>query len=394
MRKIILCSDVDYPRGGAASNYLQYLALSLQAAGYPVELVVWKNPAYLARIEAEGGWKGMPIHDLPRPAHKNRILHHLMNVQFYPHYLRQTFAKLDLQKGDVVFAYTNSVAIFDVLFALRKKRGIYVAACPVEHFPRAHFATEKQHRYYRAYYDGCLPKVDILFPISKAIRDFLTPAKKPMLLLPPMADSREYPALPKEAGKWRIIFPANGLMKDALAEMLGAVADLPDALRSDLEFHLCGVKAEAVDSLLTAGEKEALAPILTIHGWMEYDELVELYRKMHFLFIAREVSQVTLSNFPSKVPELLCHGVVPIASRVGEYTEGYLADGENAIVFAGCDRTACKEALLRALSLTDGEYTALHTAALKTAGDRFDYTVWAPRLREAIEALDGRGGIV
>lgn len=391
MRKVILCSDVDYPRGGAASNYLQYLALALQFAGYRVELMIWKNPEYLSKIESEGGWKGMPLHDLPRPESKNRIVHHLMNVQFYPHYLKKSLAALDLKKGDVVFAYTNNVAIFRVLFGLRKKIGIRVAACPVEHFPKEHF-TEKQYRAYREYYDGCLPQVDLLFPISKAIRDYLAPAGKPMMLLPPMADVSEYAPSPKPVGKRSIIFPANGMMKDALGQMLGAVIDLPDSLKANMEFHLCGVKPAVLESLLTPAEQIALKDLLTVHGWMEYDGLVDLYRSMHFLFIAREVSQMTLSNFPSKVPELLCHGVVPVASRVGEYTDGYLCDGENAIVFDGCDRVACRDALIRALSLTDAEYEALSAGAYETAKTKFDYTVWAPRLREAIESTDREEG--
>lgn len=387
MRKVILCSDLDYPRGGAASNYLQYLALSLQHAGYQVELMVWKNPEYLSVMEKENGWKGMPIHELPRPSSNNRILHHLMNVQFYPHYFKQSMLRLNLKRGDIVFAYTNSVAIFRVLFGLRKKLGILVAACPVEHFPKENF-TPKQYRIYQTYYDGCLPEVDLLFPISKAIRDYLAPSGKPMLLLPPMADVREYPCVPKPAGKRRIVFPANGMMKDALGQMLGAVADLPDGLLSDLEFHLCGVKAEVLPQLLTPSDLQRLQKVLNIHGWMQYDELVELYRSMHYLFIAREISQTTLSNFPSKVPELLCHGVVPIASKVGEYTDGYLADGENAIVFRGCDRTACKNALIRALSLSDDQYNALSQNAYQTAETKFDYTVWAPRICEAIESCD------
>ena len=180
MRKVILCSDLEYPRGGAASNYLQYLALALKAAGYQVELLVWKNPEYLSVIEKENGWKGMPIHELPRPSSSNRILHHLKNVQFYPHYFRKAILQLNLQKDDVVFAYTNSVAIFDVLFGLRKKLGIRIAACPVEHFPKESF-TPKQYRIYTDYYDRCLPQVDLLFPISKAIRDYLSPSGKPML---------------------------------------------------------------------------------------------------------------------------------------------------------------------------------------------------------------------
>lgn len=50
---------------------------------------------------------------------------------------------------------------------------------------------------------------------------------------------------------------------------------------------------------------------------MKYGELIGLYQEMHFLLLARGVSQMTLANFPSKVPETMCFGIVPIVSEVG-----------------------------------------------------------------------------
>lgn len=386
MRRIVICADSPYPRGNASANYIQYLALSLKEAGYRVEMIVWINPEYADQIQQSGEWKGIPVSPLIIPKSSNRILNHLKKVQFYRYYLRSAFAKLNLTSDDLVIAYSSSVPILRELFRCRQKSGVKIAACPTEHFAEGTFRGKKA-RAYRQYYETLLPRMDLLFPISKAIRDHLASSRKPMLLLPPMADIEEYPPLPKREGVWEIVFPANSMMKDALAEMLRAITDLPSELLSNMRFHLCGVKKAQLEQLLSEEERTALMQVLCIHSWMEYSELINLYRSMHFLFLAREVNQTTLSNFPSKVPEVLCYGVVPIVTRVGEYTDGYLSDGKNAIVFDGCNRTACKEALKRALSLSWKEYQTLSANAILSAAQKFDYHVWAPKIKVSIESL-------
>ena len=74
-----------------------------------------------------------------------------------------------------------------------------------------------------------------------------------------------------------------------------------------------------------------LSGVLVFHGRLEYAELLELYQNMDYLFLAREKNIITESNFPSKVPEMLVYGVIPVCSDVGDYTKLYLRTGENAI---------------------------------------------------------------
>lgn len=72
---------------------------------------------------------------------------------------------------------------------------------------------------------------------------------------------------------------------------------------------------------------------------------------MDYLFLAREKNIITESNFPSKVPEMLVYGVIPVCSDVGDYTKLYLENDVNAIIFEGAAPEECSQAYRRAINI-------------------------------------------
>ena len=176
-------------------------------------------------------------------------------------------------------------------------------------------------------------------------------------------------------------------MKDSLAEILKGAASLDEELRSRMRFHLTGVKQAVVDEILTEQEKTRLQDVLIVHKWMQYEELVALYQQVHYLFFARPVNRMTLSNFPSKVPEALTYGVVPVVSRVGDYTAYYLKDGVDSLIFDGDSGEVCRQALVRALSVAPEDYVAMSQRARLTAENRFDYHNWQKEIKDSIESM-------
>ena len=234
-----------------------------------------------------------------------------------------------------------------------------------------------------------LPEVSEFYEEWNRLRDELESYYKAKgmktICLPIMADSQEFPVKQKRFDKWRFIIPANGKMKDALADMLGAFSELECDELGKLELHLCGVKEEAVRDILGKEQFEKLKSSMIIHKWMKYEQLIDLYQEMHFLVLAREISQMTLANFPSKVPETMCFGIVPIVSEVGDYTKFYLQDGVNSFFIHGSEIEECKAAIRRALQLTQGEFLAVSKEALYCAKNRFDYRKWTNTVREMLE---------
>ena len=57
MHRVYICGDIRFPRGGAGSNYVQYLGLALMEAGYEVHVVSTVNPEFQGDT-----YKGMKLH--------------------------------------------------------------------------------------------------------------------------------------------------------------------------------------------------------------------------------------------------------------------------------------------------------------------------------------------
>lgn len=253
-------------------------------------------------------------------------------------------------------------------------------------FDRSNYSgDDRAYREYQYVLEEIFPQFDALMPISTYIESYYKAKGMKTICLPIMADSQEFSVKKKSFDKWRFIIPANGKMKDALADMLGAFSELECDELGKLELHLCGVKEEVVRDILGKEQFEKLKSSMIIHKWMKYEQLIDLYQEMHFLVLAREISQMTLANFPSKVPETMCFGIVPIVSEVGDYTKFYLQDGVNSFFIHGSEIEECKTVIRKALQLTQEEYLAVSKEALYCAKNRFDYRKWTNTVREMLE---------
>lgn len=133
----------------------------------------------------------------------------------------------------------------------------------------------------------------------------------------------------KSKEQYDFIYPGAATNKDSLEGMLKGLLLLNDDERKKIRFHFTTLRPE---KLLEAAKcqndaLEQLKDVLIFHGRMEYSDLLNLYQEMDFLFLARERNIITESNFPSKVPEMLAYGTVPVCSKVGDYTNLYLKNG-------------------------------------------------------------------
>ncbi len=387
-RRIFICGFLNFPRGSASSNYVQYMAITLADAGYDVHLVTDVNhteEAYLAKLQ-ERVPGGINIHPFKRQTKKPmRYLQH--------HYLlgRDITAQLKKQKiggEDIVITYTSSTLVHKAVYKFARRRGAKVGATIVEWYAREDMSSDKAYRRYSDYFENQLPKFDFLIPISTYIRDQFEGKGVKSFVLPVIEDPHEYERYSKDcSGKMEIIYPANGMMKDAITHMLSAIVKLTEAERARLELHLCGIKRTAVTEIIGEEAFAACEDCIHLHGWMTYDELIELYRSCHFLLLARKTRQLTMANFPGKVPETMMHGVVPIVSVVGDYTKYYLRDGENALLMEGYTSKEIHEALRRALAMHEEEYQRLSDAAYATVCNELSYETWSGRLREFLEKV-------
>ena len=331
-RRVIICGWFFFPRGGATANYIQYLGKAIRHEGYDVE--IWSSLNQEYHLVDGCIYDDFKVYDI-RPCSKFNVIRRLLDGKLYWMYFLQKMRALQLTRNDVVIVSPSFKGI-DTLLHYKHKIGFKTIGIPLEWFGKEQYTSEKEaikgERDFRRN-----NKHDLLFPISHAIQEQFP--NKPSLVLPIMADTSEYEMPIQRSGKYKFILPANGLMKDSLYEILEGIGSLSSEELQRMEFHLTGVSKEKLDSVIDKTLLQKLDGTLILHSWMKYDKLVELYCKMHFLILARETNQTTFSNFPEdKVPEVMTYGVVPIVSRVGDYTQYYLEDGVNSLVFDGCDK--------------------------------------------------------
>ena len=380
MKRVFILGWFSYPRGNATANYVQYLAKALQEEGFCVTVMSALNPEFkLSDGDVIGG---ITVRNI-RWESKFSYIRHLMNGRLFPFVLAGKIAELRLTSDDILIAPTSLPAI-STLFRLKKKYKFKTIGYPLEWFGVEQYKTPREAKKGEVQFQ-LNANHDLLFPISYHIRNQFP--KTPALVLPIMADVTEFPFVPKKMDVCRFILPANGMMKDALPEMLHGLALLTKEELSRLEFHFTGVTENQIKSILNGFEHEKIKNSVILHDWMKYENLISLYQNMHFLLLARDTNQMTLSNFPSKVPEVMTYGVVPVVSRVGDYTKYYLKDGVNSVVFEGCDANSCAKAIRRAMSFSEEEYIEISSKARECVERQFDYHNWTKKIKQAIESM-------
>ncbi|WP_308638438.1 glycosyltransferase [Paenibacillus silvisoli] len=385
-KRVFLHGLCNYPRGSAKANYMQYLSMALKEAGYDVYLHSNLNDEFQLQ-EQEGVMVYNGVKIIPFNMYKNKITNYIERRFLRGHNVVNMLKQHNITREDIVVLISPDVRVHHEVLNYKKKIGFKTVSCPLEWFPSSQFKSRREWKENSAYFDRFLHRHDLLFPISTYIENHLMKKNCNTMCLPIMADVREHAVGTKSFDKIKFIFPGNGMMKDAIEVILKSFSRLASDDKRRVELHLCGVKEEQIKAILTSQEYESLKDVLVIHKWMNYKELVSLYQAMHFLMLAREENQMTLANFPSKVPEVMCYGVIPIVSRVGDYTKYYLEDNVNSLIFDGCDIDLCLKKINQALSMTQREIAALSVRSRECAEKKFDYRNWVGKIHHALESL-------
>lgn len=383
MKKAIFVTHVKYPRSGAPSNYIQYLAEALKALGYQVFVVGSRNNDYLKEQGLAKSFHSVNICQVV--PEKPVILQKIVRRLFFKKLLALNISALKPGKYDLVIEYSINEQIHEVILKLRNKNHFSAVSCPTEWFGPENF--ESGYDAYRRIVEQYRPQYDLIFPISKKIQSYYEEKGCRTCLLPIMADCTEYENKPKVQGIYKVILIAHGAMKDSLDTMIMSIANVIETKGQIFEFHATGIKQQQVIEILGETRYSALKSSIILHGWMEYDELIQLYQDVHFLLLARDISQMTLSNFPSKIPECLAYGIVPLMSNVGDCPKYYLEDKKNSFIIDGCSVEACSKTISEAVSLPWEDYVKMSNSARECAVNRFDFRNWLETIRSAVQEI-------
>ena len=386
MKRMYFVLDSAFPRDGAISNYIQYLALCAQKSGFATIVLSARNDEFVAKEKPV--YKNIVIKEISLS--RKRLVQKIQLRSGFA-YRRIKILKEELiGRQDVVVAVSRNEEFLKALFRLRRKRHFKIVGTVLELFAREDFDGDQGEVRYLAYkkiLDNYVTQFDLILPISTLIQDYYREKGCKTFLIPIMADNDEYQIKEKRFDKCRMIIPAMGKMKDALSLMIKSYMALDQKERDRTELHLCGIKKEQIAQILSEEELSVFSQSAVFHKWMKYDELVELYQSMHFLLLARDDCQMTRANFPSKVPEVMTYGVVPIVSDVGDYTTFYLENNVNSLFFPNLDVETCADIIRSAIDMHYDVYMNFSKAARKCVKEKFDYRNWVKPFGDAISEI-------
>lgn len=393
MSTIYICGYLNFPRGSASANYIQYLSMLFHEIGYKVVIIsdINKDEMHLNDNFVNRNKDWLELKEVVSFQHNANILIRHINVLFYePRGLINKLSEYDLKQGDIIFAYTSNTFIHRAMQKFAKDKDVYAGASVVEWFPRTMYNKWLINiDYWKTFinFKWILKRYDFLFPISSFINDHFKKFGSKTMCLPILTDPFEFKYLPKSnSGKVKIIYSGNGKIKDDIESLLKGFMLLDSKFKEKIELHLCGVTKKYASQIMSAEYLSSKS--IVFHDWMKYEELIELYQNTDFLMLPRKLNQMTRANFPSKVPETMCYGIIPIASDVGDYTRLYLKDGENSIIMHGSSPALCKEALEKAALMNTKERKRMEENARSTSIEIFYYLNWKTKVYDFLNEIE------
>lgn len=389
-RRVFIISDKQFPHGDAGGNRIEYMAKCFLSEGAcPIVISLGTNSDNDYNPETDDFvYDGI--------SYKNAVV----KKSFLSWYVvsglnvAAIIKKYNPNNEDAVVIYsTNPVFITLLRRSLKKVRRIFYDVVEWDDENSFRFKQFDPHYwFFRWCFYGIFPTGKGIIAISRNIESYFKIKGRPTLLFPICMDShllyRDYSYRSNNEEKLKLIYPGNPENKDDIQKVIIAIYDIVKERGEVLELHFTSVSPERIKRIL--GDKAILLRDLErtilFHPWLKYEELLQLYYSMDALILFRFNNQVCKSNFPSKVPELLSCGLFIIANECGDFYD-YLSEGIDSIKINGFTTDDCKNAIVRALSLTKREKEVMSSNALKCAEYKFNYKLFSKSLYKFV--LDG-----
>ena len=383
VRKVFICLDKAFPRKNAPANYVENLGKAIQSDETDVYIIgITEKPNECGRWIPYQSMKYTNVYyNTFDPLHTLKA-----RLQIAFSMWTQINAK-QIKKGDLVICYTDNYVLMKIIWAKSTLRKIKVINCVAEWY------MPEQYKYgyldvFNYWYDclgfyrgiGCSGNV---ISVSRKLADYFQKRGCRTLIVPPLIDVNEFPYEEnKNFDKIRFIYAGKFDKKDAMDAMLLAILGVEGEEKERIEFHITGADKTGIDNVLCQMQREHrdLADNIIIHEWMPYEELIKLYQQMHFLLIARPDNRVTQSNFPSKVPEMMSYGIIPVMNKIGDCPEVYLEDGRDSILFEECNEAGCRDVIRRVIGLSLGQRKCMQYNARQKAEENFHYQKWRKKI--------------
>lgn len=390
-KRVFICAERRFPRGDAGANRVQYIARALMQAGHEVIVVsIGENRAQdKCKHNQLYVYNGVKYRNVPlRDGFYKRLDAHVFSGFNTVRILKD----IGLNSEDFVVIYTTNPIYGHIVERYTYRNlGATVAMDVVEKFQPFQYRFGRFDPMYLLFslcFKAIHPRTGKVIAISKHLEKHFKSMSLSVLRLPALIDPSEFVVRkPSNDNIVRMIYSGLIGKKESLGVMLEGFLMLSDAEKERIEFHVTRTTKKELMTILGAQAQlvDQMGKMLHIHEWMSYESLMRLYDSIDFLFFARNQNEATISNFPSKIPELLACGIPPIANKVGDFPE-YLEDGTNSILFEKCTALECCSAIRRALDLGPDQLKKLIENSRKCSELKFDFRLWADKIHEFVQS--------
>lgn len=385
-KRVFICADVFFPHGEAGANRIRYLAMALGEQNADVYLLArQKEP--VPGEDTASGWIDLPGFRCKPVSFGGSLPGKLRCVLFRGRSMAKELKPLHAGRDDVFLIYGKNPLFVAQVRRFARSVGAKVFLDVVEWHQPYQYRFGRFSPVWRMIdhtFSRLAPRMDGILTVSSFLADHFRACGKPAEVFPPMTDASEYTLGSRTVcGKETLdlIYPGIPFYKEDVLVMLKGILSLPEEERGRIRLHLTGLTSGEMAAYLKdeAALLQELSGVIVYHGWLTREDLLDLYSHMDFVFFSRPVNTVTKANFPSKIPELMCRGIVPVCNKAGDFYR-YLEDGSNAVLFDRDDTGACSAALSAAVHMDPAVLARMKENARACASSVFDYRVWGERL--------------
>lgn len=384
MARVFIFRASKFPRGAASANYIQYLASALISCGNKVIVIG------TGRNRAKDQHRDAFIYEEIEYFNNENQSRIEEMICYSRSFLDTVKKRYGISNNDYAISYSPDY--FTLKYLSRVFSAGHIAVCRVEHFQPCQYKGGKLNPKYWVFDYGVRYLHKVIkksIPISSYIQKIDEAAGCDTLLLPIMADTSRVNITNDDKQNDELNFIYAGIkqtdFEDDIELSFSAFNRMSDKELATLNIHITGMNQEQFKSrYCNCGNYDRVIARCTFHGWLDYSELENLYKKMHFLVLARKCNEITMANFPSKIPELMAYGVVPLCTAVGDYTKYYLKNNYNSLIAAENDIDTFYTCLEKAKDLDIQDFTIMSRNARKTVEEKLDYSVWSKKITDFI----------
>ena len=383
-KRIFVCAEIIFPRGAAGSNLTLCYCKLFKKMGYDVT-VIGLGGAEKGDFDDESQtyeYEGIRYTTIASGAGVVGKINSKILIG------KNTIEKLrsfGITKDDLIMIYASNGVYIKKIGDFARKNGIKAFNIVVEWHQPFQYPFGKYDIRYRSNEKGFnkyVPQIGNVVAISKLLDTAFKERGCHTTIIPVMIDYERNKDMfsdrtVSDTEPRNFIYAGNPFGKDDMLTMLRGIELLSEDIRKRMKFYWVGVKREIAVSNLkeNAYLLDELSDCIEIREWLNYDELLKLYEKMDFLYFSREDNTVSNAGFPSKVPEAMLQGLVPVINRVGDCPD-YLTDGEDSFIFDDDTPEKCCEGLSRAVEVSSDKLRNMRSSAFECAKGKFDYSAW------------------